>query len=320
MRVLFPPLEPVSTWCLETGGVHRVYVEDCGSRDGTPVVFLHGGPGSGCKPYHRQFFNPARYRVILFDQRGCGRSTPAGATAENTTADLIADMEAIRERLGIERWVLFGGSWGATLALLYAQRHPGRVLAMILRGTFLARRQDVDWFFRDGVSRIFPDAWETFTAAFPAVADGDYVAAACEEMRSGDPARRTACARAWSDWTGKVVTYLLPESPATEPTPEQTERMRNEVSVETHYAQHRYFIEENQVLRDVPRLPRVPTVIVHGRRDLTCTLEASWTLHRALPHSRLVILREAGHLASEPAMIDALVSATEQLHEALQCP
>lgn len=317
MRVLFPPLEPVSSWYLETGGVHRVHVEDCGRRDGIPIVFLHGGPGSGCKPYHRQFFDPARYRIVLFDQRGCGRSTPAGATEQNTTAELIADIEAIRERLGIGRWVLFGGSWGATLALLYAQRHPQRVRAMILRGTFLARRQDIDWFFRDGVSRIFPDAWEAFTAAFPSVVDGDYVAAAYEAMRAGDPARRTACARAWSGWTGKVVTCLLSETPAAELTPEQLERMRNEVAVETHYARHRYFIEENQVLRDVPRLPQVPTVIVHGRRDLTCTLEASWMLHRALPHSRLVILREAGHLASEPAMIDALVSATEQLHESL---
>lgn len=318
MRVLFPPLEPVSTWHLETGGRHRLHVEDCGRRDGVPIIFLHGGPGSGCKPYHRQFFDPARYRIILFDQRGCGRSTPAGETAENSTTELIADIEAIRERLGIERWVLFGGSWGATLALLYAQRHPLRVRAMILRGTFLARRQDVDWFFRDGVRRIFPDAWEAFTAAFPSVTDGDYVAAAYDEMRSGDPARRTACARAWSDWTGRVVSYLVSGSQAADPTAEQAERIRNEVTVETHYARHRYFIEENQILRDVPRLPRVPTVIVHGRRDLTCTLEASWMLHRALPHSRLVILGEAGHLASEPAMIDALVTATEQLHEGLQ--
>ena len=317
MRELFPPIEPVSTWYLETAGIHRVYVEDCGNRDGIPVVFLHGGPGSGCKPYHRQFFDPARYRVILFDQRGCGRSTPLGVTIENTTADLIDDMEAIRERLGLHSWVLFGGSWGATLALLYAQRHPQRVRAMILRGTFLARQQDVDWFFRDGVSRIFPDAWEVFTHAFPNAVGGDYVAAAYEEMRAGDAARRASAARAWSDWTGKVVTYLLPDTPAAEPTPEQLEKMCNETSVETHYARHRYFIDEDQILRDAARLPAVPTLIVHGRRDLTCLLEASWTVHRRLPHSKLVILRDAGHLANEAAMIDALVSATDRLLESL---
>jgi proline iminopeptidase len=313
MRQLYPPLEPTAHWLLEAG-IHRVYVEECGAADGIPVVFLHGGPGSGCKPYHRQFFDPQRYRVILLDQRGCGRSTPAGEVRDNDTGRLLDDLEAIRTRLGIERWVVFGGSWGATLALLYAQRHPERVRALILRGTFLARRSDVDWFFRDGVSRVFPDAWADFIAAFPDVTDGDYVAAASRDIVSPDPAVRAAAARAWSAWTGRVVTWLMANGePSPAPSPEQLARMLNEVGIETHYARHRYFIDEDQILANLHRLPAVPVTIIHGRRDLTCLPESSWTLHRRLPGSTLRILPEAGHLASEPAMIDALVTATDQL-------
>lgn len=318
MRELYPVIEPTQHFMLQTVGRHAVYVEECGNPRGIPVVFLHGGPGSGCKPYHRQFFDPTRYRIVLFDQRGCGRSTPQGETIDNTTSHLLADMEAIRERLEIDRWVLFGGSWGATLALLYAQACPGRVLAQVLRGTFLARQRDLDWFFARGVNAIFPDYWEETLAALGAGENPDIIDAAYERMHGGDPdtARRTA--KAWSAWTGRIVTYLLPEGAAGEPAVQEEGRLLNEVRIETHYARHRYFLQDDQILRAADRLPAVPTCIVHGRRDLTCTLESSWALHRALPGSRLTILREAGHLASEPQMIDALVAATDRLAEMLR--
>jgi proline iminopeptidase len=318
MRQLYPPLEPTAQWMLEVGAVHRVYVEECGNPAGIPVVFLHGGPGSGCKPYHRQFFDPGRYRIIIFDQRGCGRSTPLGETAENDTHTLLADIEAIRARLGVERWVVFGGSWGATLALLYAQRFPQQVLALVLRGTFLARQIDVDWFFHDGVSRLFPDAWAAFTSAFPQAHDGDFIAAAWQAMQSADATVRATAAQAWSRWTGRIVTWLLPASNAAPASgPEQVNRIIQEVAIETHYARHRYFIGEDEILRHVDRLPAVPTTIIHGRRDLTCLLEASWALHRQLPDSTLQIVAEAGHLANDPPMIDALVCATDNLARTL---
>lgn len=318
MREMYPPIEPAATWMQETNSLHRVYVEECGHRDGIPVVFLHGGPGSGSKPYHRQFFNPRCYRVVIFDQRGCARSTPQGETRDNTTQLLLQDMEAIRERLSIDRWVLFGGSWGAALALLYAQRFPQRVRAMILRGTFLARQQDVAWFFGRGVNAIFPDYWTEMLAAFKESEHSNLIEAAYWRMQSGNSVERTAVARAWTAWTGRVVTYLLPEGPTPEPTDDDKQRMLNEVAVETHYARHHYFIDENQILRDASMLPDVPIAIIHGRRDLTCALEASWTLHQALPHSKLVIVREAGHLANDPAMIDALVTATDELAEKME--
>jgi len=302
---------------LQTDSMHAVYVEECGNARGIAVVFMHGGPGSGCKPYHRQFFDPARYRIVLFDQRGCGRSTPQGETRENTTSHLIADMEAIRERLQIDRWVLFGGSWGATLALLYAQACPDRVLGKILRGTFLARQRDLDWFFTRGVNAIFPDYWEDTLAALGAGEVSDIIEAAYERVHRGDADTARATAKAWSAWTGRIATYLLAEGAAQEASAQEEERRLNEVRVETHYARHRYFLKDDQILRAADRLPIVPTCIVHGRRDLTCTLESSWTLHRALPGSRLTILREAGHLASEPQMIDALVTATDRFAEML---
>lgn len=313
MRELYPPLEPNTVHRLDVEPPHRVCVEECGNPRGMPVVFLHGGPGSGCKSYHRQFFDPARYRIVLFDQRGCGRSSPPGETQKNSTPLLLTDLETIRNRLGIDRWLLFGGSWGTTLALLYAQAHPDRVLGMILRGTFLARQQDLDWFFGSGVDRIFPDYRESLRSRFPVEERGDLIAACYRRMQSDDAELRWQTAQAWSAWTGGIVTYLLAEGEAKPPTPEDRQRTINEVAIETHYAYHRYFIDENQILDRIARLPPVPMTIVHGRRDLTCPLESSWALHRALPKSKLVVVREAGHLASEPAMVDALVTVTDEM-------
>jgi proline iminopeptidase len=291
-------------------GGHELYIEECGNSSGIPVVFLHGGPGSGCNENHRRYFDPARYRVVLFDQRGCNRSTPRGGVAANTTGHVLSDMERIRELLGIERWVVYGGSWGVTLGLLYAERHGERVAAMILRGAFLARARDLHWFLNSGASHVFPDYWAEFVAPIPAAERGDLVAAYHRRIHGTDPEQRLAAARNWSLWGARVTTYLLP--PAA-PVEEDREKILCEATVETHYARHGYFIEENQILRDIGRLPRVPVRLIHGRRDLTCTLEASWALHRAIPESRLTVVEQGGHLAGEPVMTDALIAATDEL-------
>ncbi|MGI9304411.1 MAG: prolyl aminopeptidase [Gammaproteobacteria bacterium] len=312
MKRLYPEISPFAVHQIDVGAGYTLYVEQCGDPQGVPVVFLHGGPGSGCKPYHRQFFDPARYHVVIFDQRGCNRSRPQGEVAKNTTQDLVADMELIRERLDIERWVLFGGSWGATLALVYAQTHPERVLAINVRGTFLARPRDIDWFVRGGVNRIFPDYWDEFVDHIPVAERGDLVRAYHRRVHGDNAVAREAAARTWSRWAGRVVTYLL-SAQEQSGEPEDLDKMCNEVSIETHYAHNHYFLTPNQILDNVHKLPDVPTVIIHGRRDLTCTAEASWQLHRVLPKSKLVILPESGHLAGEPGMIDALVSATDEM-------
>jgi proline iminopeptidase len=315
MRTLYPALEPRQVLRLPVGSGHELHVEDCGAPGGIPVVFLHGGPGSSCKPYHRQFFDPARYRIVLFDQRGAGRSTPRGALEDNDTRALVADIERIRAALGIEAWVVFGGSWGATLALLYAQTHPSRVRALVLRGTFLARARDVDWFFGDGARRLYPAEWDRFATALAIEPGSDIIAACHARLLSGDAAERARIARAWSDWSGAVVAFSLASGDAGATA--AVESMIADVTIEAHYAVHRYFLEPDQLLRDIGRVPRVPVHIIHGRRDLTCPIESSWAVHRALPRSTFTVLREAGHLASEAAMIDALVTTLDALAQEL---
>ena len=310
MRALYPEIAPFNTFIVDVGAPHRLHVEEAGARDGIPVVFLHGGQGSGCNENHRRYFDPARYRIILFDQRGCHRSTPRGTVEGNTTQDLLADIERIRARLAIERWVVFGGSWGATLGLLYAQRNPDQVLALILRGVFLARRADLDWFARDGASRIFPDHWAEFVRSVPEAERLDLVAALHGRVHGSNPEVKRQAASAWSTWATRVTTYLLPQADVVE---EDADRIMDQVAIETHYAYHRYFITENQIIANAAGLPDVPTRIIHGRRDLTCTLDASWALHNAVPRSELVIVNEGGHLAGEPVMTDALVAATDSM-------
>lgn len=313
MRTLYPELGPDTAGPIETGS-HSVYVEQCGNQHGIPVVFLHGGPGSGCNDNHRRYFNPDRYRIILFDQRGCNRSSPTGAIEHNTTQDLLADMERIRRHLGIDKWLLFGGSWGATLALLYAETHPERVLGLILRGAFLARQCDLDWFVRDGVNRIFPDHWQELTADFSTAETDDLIAALHRRIFAGDDDIRRQAARAWALWAGRVVTWSLTDEYLLD---EQMDKILNEARIEVHYAHNRYFIDENQILDQIGRVPEVPITLIHGRRDLTCLPESSWLLHRALIRSRLVLLPQAGHLAGEPAMVDALIDATDQMAQSL---
>ena len=297
------------------GQEHEIYAEECGNSQGLPVLFIHGGPGSGCNENHRRYFNPEKYRIILFDQRGCNRSTPQGSTANNTTQDLLNDMELIREYFHIEKWLIFGGSWGATLGLLYAELNPENMLGMILRGTFLARNQDLDWFAKDGVNHIFPDEWEKFCNAVPEQDRGDLIDAYYNYVAGDDEEQRQKYAKAWARWVGKIVTYTLENDSGEE---EDIKTIVNEVSIETHYAKNHYFIEENQILDQVNQLPNVPIVIIHGRRDLTCPLQSSWALHHVLPQSKLIVLPNAGHLAGEPAMIDALVTATDDMTSKLE--
>jgi len=314
MHTLYPEIKPFHTHKIKTDSIHQVYVEECGCSDGIAVVFLHGGPGSGCNENHRRYFNPKKYRVIIFDQRGCNRSSPQGCTKKNTTHDLLQDMERIREYLAIDKWMIFGGSWGATLGLLYSELHPEHVLGMILRGTFLARKQDLEWFTKGGASNIFPDYWEKFIGIIPEDERHNLVAAYHKRVFGKDKKTRNRYAKAWSEWAGKTVSYNLTEAQNNK---EGINTILNKVSIETHYAVNRYFIKENQILKNSRRLPKVPTMIIHGRRDLTCTLEASWSLHKALSHSELIIVPHAGHLAGEPAMIDALVTATDKMAKLL---
>ena len=309
MKSLYPEIESLHQYALTTGA-HRVYFEESGNPTGLPVIFLHGGPGSGCNPNHRRYFDPQKYRVVIFDQRGCHRSSPEGCIENNTTRDLLLDMEAIRLKLGIERWLVFGGSWGAALALLYAEAHPARVAGLVLRGTFLARQRDLDWFVKDGVNRIFPDYWTRFTDTVPVDKRHDLIAAYYYVLHGDNNQARINYARAWSAWSGKVVTYAAQEMQSEE---EDINKLVNQVSIETHYAFNRYFIKENQILDNIAQVPDVPIMIIHGRRDLTCTLETSWSLHKALPHAELMIVPDGGHLAGEPAMVDALVRATDSM-------
>ncbi len=315
MRELYPACQPWQVDQLEVGDGHHIHVEQCGLRGALPVVFLHGGPGSGCKPDHRQFFDPKRYHVVLFDQRGAGRSTPFGDVNANTTQHLIDDLERIREHCGIAQWVLFGGSWGAALALAYAEARPERVLGMILRGTFLARRRDVDWFFRDGARRLLPAQWQRFCDITGAGDDIDMAAYLHEALFASTDERAACVAHAWDAWSTAVVMFSLEQAPGDGPG--DTRVALAKARLEMHYARNGYFLAENQLLAEIERLSAIPLTLVHGARDLTCTADAAWAVHRALPHSHLDILRTAGHLSSERPMIDALVRASDALAERL---
>lgn len=315
MRSLYAGSEPFAAAQLDVGSGHSIYVEQCGREDGLPVVFLHGGPGSGCKPDHRQFFDPARYRVFLFDQRGAGRSRPAGAVENNTTQALIEDLEFIRSHNGIERWSLFGGSWGATLALAYAEQHPERVAGLVLRGTFLARRTDLRWFCGGGANLLLPCAWNRFLDSMELKDTDDVVHAVHRDVFSAEESRVQRAARAWDAWSGAVVSYSLERGP--ESGFSELASAIAKTRIEMHFALNGYFLRENQLLADIHRVPKVPTYIVHGQRDITCLPDAAWSLHRALPHSRVEFLHTAGHLSGETPMIDALVRAADDLAAAL---
>ncbi|NEV64285.1 prolyl aminopeptidase [Thiorhodococcus minor] len=324
MTGLHPPIAPFRVHQVARDHGHRVYVEECGHPSGLPVVFLHGGPGSGCSPAHRRLFDPASYRVVLVDQRGSGRSTPLGETAANRTPDLVADLEAVREMLGIERWLLFGGSWGATLALAYARSHVDRVLGMVLRGVFLARATDLAWFFgAEGAARLFPEDWAAFSAHGESADWAALIETYDARMHGQDSAAAVLAAYRWSAWGERVVTWTGPQplGPARLGPRGQVEGRRAgllaKARIETHYARHRYFLDGDGVLGDLSELPSLPVTLVQGQRDLVCPLEGAWRLHQALPSSKLRVLADAGHLIWEPAMMEALMQETDALRRRL---
>ncbi|MBF6236532.1 prolyl aminopeptidase [Nocardia otitidiscaviarum] len=315
MRDLYPPLEPHREGMLDVGDGQRIYWEECGNPDGKPVVFLHGGPGGGTAPLHRRFFDPRAYRIVLFDQRGCGRSAPHiadGAGLEtNTTWHLVADIEALREFLGIERWQVFGGSWGSTLALAYAQRHPERVSELVLRGIFLLRRKEIDWYYNGAAGYVYPDEWEKFLAPVPVdERDSDLVAVYHRLLHSPDPEVATAAAIAWSTWEG-ATSSLLPQPDRVAETAEERFALAF-ARIENHYFTNGGFLEDGQLLRDIDRIAHIPGVIVQGRHDIVCPAVSAWDLHRAWHNSELHIVPDAGHAANEPGITHHLVEATDK--------
>lgn len=311
----YPAIKPYVTHSLTVDALHTLYVEECGNPDGLPVVFLHGGPGAGCEPWHRRFFDPEVYRVVLFDQRGCGRSTPHAELRDNTTPHLVADIERIRAHLGIERWAVFGGSWGSTLALVYAETHPERVLGLILRGIFLCRPAEIRWFYQEGASWLFPDYWEEYLRPIPAEERDDLVVAYHRRLTGEDEIARIAAAKAWSRWEGKT-SNLLPRKEVVDHFSEPYTAL-SLARIECHYFMNDSFLEPDQILRDAHRLADIPGVIVHGRYDAVCPLRNAWELHQAWPRAELRVIPDAGHSALEPGTVDALVRATVDLSKRL---
>ena len=313
MLTLYPDIAPYATHRLDAGAGHSLYMEESGEPEGIPVLVVHGGPGAGSDGAARRFFDAERFRIIQFDQRGSGRSTPFASLEHNTTAHLIEDMERVRTFLGVDRWLLFGGSWGATLSLLYAQQHPEQVLGLVLRGIFLCRQRDIDWFLHDGASRVFPDYWADFLAPIPASERDDLVAAYHRRLTSDNELERLQVARAWSIWEGRCAT--LHPNPAVVDKFGQTHNAISLARIECHYFANGGFIEEGQILSQVDRLRDKPARLVHGRYDMVCPLENAVRLHDAWPEADLSIVRDAGHAASEPAIIDALMRATEAMSD-----
>jgi proline iminopeptidase len=309
MRTLYPPIDPYASGYLDVGDGHRLYWERAGKPGGKPAVFLHGGPGGGIAPDHRRLFDPARYDVLLFDQRGCGRSTPHAGLDANTTWHLVADIERLREMAGVDKWLVFGGSWGSTLALAYAQAHVARVTELVLRGIFAVRKREIDWYYQDGASRFFTDKWERFVAPVPEAERGDMVAAYRRILTGDDRAAQLAAARAWSVWEGETV-RLLPD-PALSAAHDADEFALAFARIENHYFSHAGWLEDGQLLRDAGRLAQVPGVIVQGRYDMACPPETAWALHRAWPQARFEMIEGAGHAFNEPGILDALIRATD---------
>ncbi|MGH8427289.1 MAG: prolyl aminopeptidase [Gammaproteobacteria bacterium] len=310
-RKLYPEIEPFDTGFLKVSDLHTLYYEQCGNPEGKPAVFVHGGPGGGVDAKCRRFFDPEAYRIVLFDQRGCGRSTPNAELTENTTWHSVDDIERLREHLGIERWQVFGGSWGSTLALAYAETHPERVSELVLRGIFLLRRSELEWFYQSGANALYPDAWETYEAAIPEVERGDMMSAYYRRLTSDDKAVRTAAARAWSVWEGST-SFLLENEDYVAHTGEDAFAVAF-ARIECHYFVHGGFLEhDDQLLRNVDRIRAIPGVIVQGRHDVVCPLRSAWDLHRAWPEADLRIMPDAGHSAFEPGNTHELIEATDR--------
>ncbi len=310
-RELYPPIEPFAQGRLRVDDRHELYFEQCGNPQGKPVVMLHGGPGGGCNAKMRRFHDPAHYRIVLFDQRGAGRSTPHAELVDNTTWHLVDDIERLRTHLGIGRWQVFGGSWGSTLALAYAQKFPEKVSELVLRGIFMLRRWELEWFYQEGASRLYPDAWAHYLAAIPVVERHDLISAYHRRLTGDDAAVRLAAARAWAIWEG-ATSFLLPDEDFVA-SHDEAEFALAFARIECHYFVNGGFFEvEDQLLRDASRLHGLPGTIVHGRYDVVCPLQNAWDLKAAWPEAELEIIADAGHSAFEPGHTDALVRATDR--------
>lgn len=311
-RGYYPPIEPYRTGRLRVSDVHELYFEESGNADGRPVVFLHGGPGFGTEPNHRRFFDPNAYRIILFDQRGCGKSTPHASLVDNTTWHLVDDIEKLRAHLGIERWHVFGGSWGSCLGLAYAETHPDRVTGLVLRGIFLVRKQEIDWFYQRGAGALFPEAWEKYVEPIPPDERADLLSAFYRRLTAESGEQRLLAARAWSVWEGST-SCLFPNRALVDKTSGDDFAVAF-ARIECHYFMHGAWLDPpRDVLGNVAKIRRIPSVIVQGRYDVVCPMESAWALHRAWPEADLRIVQDAGHAASEPGTLHELIEATDRL-------
>lgn len=312
-RSLYPEIAPFRTGRLKVSSFHELYFEESGNPNGKPVVFLHGGPGGGTEPKHRRYFDPAVYRIVLFDQRGCGQSMPFASLVENTTWDLVSDIETLRVELGIDKWMVFGGSWGSTLALAYAETHPERVTELVLRGIFLLRREEIRWFYQEGASFIYPDAWETYVNHIPVEERGDLLRAFYKRLTSDDPQVRSAAAKVWSVWEGST-SCLIPNMDLIARTSGDSFALAF-ARIESHYFVNDGWLTGGRELlasANVEKIRKIPGVIVQGRYDVVCPAKSAWDLHRAWPEADLRMVGDAGHAASEPGTVHELVGATDR--------
>ncbi|HVV34686.1 MAG TPA: prolyl aminopeptidase [Vitreimonas sp.] len=311
-RDLYAPIEPSQSEMLKVSPLHTIYVEQCGNARGRPAIALHGGPGGGLSPEMRRFFDPQRYRTVLMDQRGCGRSTPHAELRENTTWDLVADIERVRERLDIDKWVVFGGSWGSTLALAYAAKHPERVAGIVLRGIFLLTKSEITWFYQNGASNVFPDAFARYAAAIPEAERGDFVQAYYKRLTSTDRETRIAAARAWARWEGETISIA---GPSALPSRFNEDRFVEAFArIENHYFVNNGFFDHDGWLLDAAeKMRHIPCRIVHGRYDMCTPLASAWALKQRWPEANLEIIPDAGHSSLEPGIVDALVRATDAM-------
>jgi len=308
---LYPEIEPYQTGFLKTSDGHQIYYEQSGNPNGKPVIFVHGGPGGGTDAKHRRFFDPRKYRIILFDQRGCGKSLPYASLENNTTWHLVGDMESLRTLLKIDKWQVFGGSWGSTLALAYAEKHPTAVTELVLRGIFLLRKKEIDWFYQGGCSSIFPDAWEPYWNHIPPDERKDMLSAYHRRLTSPDDKIRKEAARVWSTWEG-ATSKLLPDAAFTSGYGED-QFAEAFARIECHYFTHKGFFEvDDQLLRDVGKIRDIPAVIVQGRYDVVCPVDSAWELHKRWPEAELILVPDAGHSAMEPGIARGLVAATDK--------
>ncbi|MEN8820152.1 MAG: prolyl aminopeptidase [Abyssibacter sp.] len=316
MKTLYPELPARVTGTLPPEDGHTVWFEESGNPDGIPVVFVHGGPGGGTQPLYRRFFDPDRYRIVLFDQRGCGRSTPHAELEHNNTWALVSDMERLREQLDIEAWVVFGGSWGSTLSLAYSQNHPDRCLAIILRGIFLLRQQELEWFYQDGASRMYPDAWQRYYHAIPEAERDDLLQAYYRRLTHDDPDVRIPAARAWSTWEAST-SKLIPSDSLVQSF-EDAKFAEAFARIEAHYFVHGGFLDHpDQLIHNVERIRHIPGFIVQGRYDVVCPPQTAWDLHQAWPEAEFHMVPDAGHSATEPGIVDRLVDATDRTADRL---